>query len=327
MSYDIAFKSDKKQPIRNMKKKTMRQFMYPIFSGKPGAYQMDTLVNANGIPPYFLILINVNTRKGFAYPMLLKNGNEVYRCFNNFLDDIQNDISSITSDQDPAYTTPDMLYLFQIFKINHLRTTKNNHNKLGIINRFIKTLRDLNKEPTFTIQSMNKCIEVYNKHKHRAIGKSPNDFTYKDEMDYIRRKWRQTNYIRSAGLLNRNDHVRILDEELFKKKRFAYRPEYVKVIGIDRNAVQVQTDNELKNVETYPRYKLMLDNSPYLPKQQTINSGNMFAVKRILNHDKGRYYVEFENNTKEWIPIRNLRLDNLLKETPIEKEYWAKIKK
>ena len=39
----------------------MRQFMYPIFSGKPGAYQMDTLVNANGIPPYFLILINVNT--------------------------------------------------------------------------------------------------------------------------------------------------------------------------------------------------------------------------------------------------------------------------
>ncbi|WP_285959359.1 hypothetical protein, partial [Thomasclavelia spiroformis] len=45
---DIGFKDSVSNPIRNMKKKTMRQLMFPIFSGISDAYQMDTLFNMAG---------------------------------------------------------------------------------------------------------------------------------------------------------------------------------------------------------------------------------------------------------------------------------------
>ena len=322
---DIGFKDSVSNPIRNMKKKTMRQLMFPIFSGISDAYQMDTLFNMAGNPPYFLVMINVNSRKGYAYPMYGKGTNEVYPAYQTFLDDVKK-VRVLTTDEDPAYKSNAMLYLYSVYNTKHITTNKNNHNKLGIINRFIKTLRDLNRVPLFTEQRMNKCLEVYNNHVHRSTGKSPNKFTYKDEHDYIKKKWRETNYIRSAGLLKRGDHVRVLDEALFAKKRFAYRPEYLTVVGIDKNMVQVMSKN--KNIESFPRYKLMLDNDSKIPQQEYINNGNEAAIDKILNHDeRGRYLVRFEDGDEQWIPLRNVRLTNLQEMTPKEKEYWDSLKK
>ena len=323
---DIGFVH--KGSIRNFQKKKLRQFMFPIFSGQPDAYQMDTLFNLNneGKTPYFLVLINVNTRKGYAYPMESKDAIHVYNALQKFLNDVNYQVSTITTDQDPAYIETQNLALLKVYNINLYRTSNNDHNKLGIINRFIRTLRDLNREPLFTLERMRRCIEVYNKRKHRSTGIAPNDFKSKDEKDYIRKKWRETMVIRSAALINPNSHVRILeDKNVFGKTRYTFRPEYVKVVGIDKNQIQVMSKNQ--NVEKYPRYKLMVDDNPNLPAQESINKGNRVGIEKILDHQGKRYKVQFEDGTIQWVTKLNLREDNPTRKTQLEKEYWSKNKK
>ena len=54
------------------------RMMLPIFGRKPNSYQMDTLVQTNKANPrYFLIIININSRKLFAYPMNSKDSSSV----------------------------------------------------------------------------------------------------------------------------------------------------------------------------------------------------------------------------------------------------------
>ena len=70
-------------------------------------------------------------------------------------------------------------------KIDHQTTFTNDHNRLGIINRAIKTLRDINQERDFTVQSMNRALNAYNNSIHSSTGKEPNEFNQTDEEHYI----------------------------------------------------------------------------------------------------------------------------------------------
>ena len=104
--------------LRKLKAKALRQMMMPIYSKREGVYQMDTMEQSDAIkniqhvngvstrsgdndkinalhddlkdeyPPYYLILINVNTRKGYAYPMESKNEDSVHKAVNDFYIDV-----------------------------------------------------------------------------------------------------------------------------------------------------------------------------------------------------------------------------------------------
>ncbi|OHT06463.1 hypothetical protein TRFO_25487 [Tritrichomonas foetus] len=327
LTTNIEFRSKNINAIRDFKLKTNKKYMLPIFSGMKNAYQMDTLENTAHIPPpYFLIFINVNTRMGYAYPMETKDSESVLTAFVQFLSEVGK-VSEITCDNDPSYTTESMRQLFQANGIRMRRTRYNDHNKLGIINRFIKTLRDLNKTTTFTADSMRKCIEVYNSNPHSSIGKAPEDFNDKDETKYIRKKWDETDKKRSAGLLNPGQKVRLLDEsdpKRMHKKRYNYIPAYVKIVGVDGNTVQVQS--EKGNVESFPRYKVVPDDNENLPFQQYINKGNMAPIRTINSYNEtiNKYNVTYEDNETEDTLPRNLRIDRPFEMSQIEKDYWKK---
>ena len=114
------------------------KMMLPIFSRHSNGYQMDTLVQTSQASPrYFLIIININSRKLYAYPMNQKNSSEVMKA--------------------------------------------------------LKTLRDLNNDRDFTIQSMNKALIAYNNTIHSSTNKEPNEFTNEDEERYIENKELETN--------------------------------------------------------------------------------------------------------------------------------------
>lgn len=325
LTTNIEYRAKNIDAIRDFKIKTNQKYMFPIFSAKKDSYQMDTLENTKNIDvPYFLIFINVNSRKGYAYGMPTKDGESVLTAFVQFLSEVGK-VSEITSDEDPAYTTPLMKQLFANNNIILRRTRYNDHNKLGIINRFIRTLRDLNQAPTFSIESMSKCIEVYNKHTHSSIGKAPNKFTDRDETNYIRKKWNETDKIRSAGLLSRDEQVRILDESdpfHMHKKRYNYIPAYVKVVGVDGNAIQVQSGDG--SVESFPRYKLVIDKNKNLPFQRSFAKGTFAPIRKINSYDPetNKYYVTFEDNDSQYILPRAMRLDRPYEMTQKEKEFW-----
>ena len=322
---DIGFADQRKNRIRNFSKKTNKKYMLPIFSAKGGEYQMDTLENSGGKPPYFLIFININSRMGYAFPMSNKGGESVFNAFKQFYSQT-GDVKIITCDQDPAYTTYQMEEFFNKNGIKMYRTMDNDHNKLGIINRFIKTLRDMNHKPTFDKERMAYCIKLYNNHKHRGTGKAPNEFTSKDEINYIRKKWQQTQAIRSIRPNYIGQRVRILDERnpTMYKKRYNYEPEYVTVSGYSGNQAQVYSGNG--NVEKYPLYKLKLDNNPQVLEKFSLHNNKFGEVQEIRSFNKKNkmYNLKYTDGTSDWVHPSALRLDKPFEQTEMEKEFWKK---
>ncbi|KAK8841076.1 hypothetical protein M9Y10_027917 [Tritrichomonas musculus] len=98
--------------------------------------------------------------------------------------------------------------------IIYTTTTDNDDNKLGIINRFMRTIRDMKaNESNIDILSL---VESYNDMPHRSLNyKSPNDFTIEDEVDYINKMRGEENPYKFKS----SDSVRvILDKNPLEKK-------------------------------------------------------------------------------------------------------------
>ena len=140
---------DRKEASQFLKKEVVHdqlkpeQKFIPIVSKTPGAWQMDTFINekkANGLN--FLMLINVNTRKAHAYAMQGKGAVQVKNVLDKFIND-EPSCRSIASDQDAAYLSNQVKEWMYSHEIIYTTTSDDNHNNLGIINRFMRTIRDM----------------------------------------------------------------------------------------------------------------------------------------------------------------------------------------
>lgn len=305
-------------------KKYTRQteMMLPIFGRKPGAYQMDTLVQTNKANPrYFLIIININSRKLFAYPMSNKDSSSVLSALKSFITEAKQ-VSSITSDQDAAYLKQDVLKFMIDNGIDFQTTFTNDHNRLGIINRAIKTLRDINQERDFTQQSMKKAINAYNRSIHSSTGKEPNEFSSIDEDHYIQAKINETDEKANKFNLPEKTHVRIMNPPmLMKKKRMNLTNEAYKVAYKTGNKYVVKAlDN---TASEFPRYRLVEDNKAKLAK--TLGT-NRAIINEILSFINGKYRVRYDNNSIDTLPIRNLREGRPTRLSPLELNYWRRYK-
>ena len=305
-------------------KKYTRQteMMLPIFGRRPNSYQMDTLVQtSNASPRYFLIIININSRKLYAIPMDAKNSPAVMKALKQFMKEVKQ-IHSITSDQDQAYLTPDITTFMIDNHIDHQTTFTNDHNRLGIINRAIKTLRDINQERDFTLQSMKRALNAYNNSIHSSTGKEPNDFTTEDENHYISKKTNETDERANRYNLKENSHVRVMNPpQLMKKKRMNLTDKAYKVAYKTGNKYVIKAlDN---TVSELPRYRLVQDNKAKLAK--TLGT-NRAIIDRIISYDKNKYEVKYDDGTTDKIPIRNLREGRPARLSPLELQYWRRHK-
>lgn len=142
---------------------------------------MDTYISsrASGEPDY-LMLINVNTHKAYAYEMDGKGSKEVLRSLNVFIRE-EPDCKAITSDEDAAYLTNAVLDFMREHNIIYTTTTDNDNNKLGIIYRFMRTVCDMrDREPQTSISDL---VASYNDMPHRSFdNREPNEITEEDEL-------------------------------------------------------------------------------------------------------------------------------------------------
>ena len=205
---------------RDIKFTKQSELMLPIYGRHQGSYQFDTLIQSKTAEPrYFLIIININSRKLYAYPMNDKNTDSVHQALEDFVSKVK-DVESMTSDQDHSYITDSMTNFFLSHHIDHQTTLANDHNRLGIINRAIKTLRDINNERDFTNQTMKKALNAYNNSIHSSTNKEPNEFTEVDEERYIENKTIETDLKSNMFNIPNNTYVRIMNPpQPMKKKR------------------------------------------------------------------------------------------------------------
>jgi hypothetical protein len=315
-------KKEYKRIVHDKRYDEQKRMMKPIYSKVPGGYQMDLLAQTkNANPPYWFIFINVNTRKAYAYPCGGKNIETIKHVLDKFISDA-GDVTQITSDREPAFLSKQIISELIDKNIDLQVTEENDHNKLGIINRFMRTLRDMNEDERDISESeMNELISEYNNSTHSTTHKKPIKFT--DESEYIHKQSDITDRIESLYPLNKDDEVRIImPKNKFNKRRRNLSKTHVKVIDRDKNQFIVQAKDN--SIETYPRYMLMKlnDNST---QAESLNDDKKGLVTKIIGHTKRngitKYKVLYDGGSDDWITEKELNRNNPTKMNPMITEY------
>ena len=294
------------------------KFMH-IYSKVPNSFQMDTFINdkSKGGKNY-LMFINVNTRKAYAYEMKGKGADEVLNALNEFIHDVPN-VVSILSDQDKAYLSYKVLTFMKEHNINYRTTQDNDHNKLGIINRFMRTIRDMRSRNMADIIDI---VNAYNNIPHAALNnKSPNKFSEEDEQQYIESQESQNPYDFQA-----NERVRlVLDKNPLQKHRTNLSKVSYIIDSRVGNQFIIKADDG--SIDTVPGYKIVRSDKR-VPLADSIKNGKRAIIKEIVYYhpQENRYDVMYDTGERDEIPAINLREGNPTKLSRMEREFWIKQK-
>ena len=327
--------------LQNIRRNELRALMFPIYSRASDVYQMDTWEQSDNVKdlhtqldgrakqnkeaksfqkdfnesyvPYFLMLINVNTRKGYYVPMKHKDGATVRAAFIKYvLPNIPN-IRQIVSDEDTAYLSAEMQELFKQHNIKHVTTEKYGKHILAPINRFMRTIRD--KYPhrrDLSILEMHKAVQEYNAQKHSAIKMAPNDMDTNKEKQYIMDQYQKEQAVKAATLIPSNTPIRIaLDQKLFEKRRWNFTQTAYPVERLDGKAYIVKDENGEE--QRVPRWKIKVGGMVEAKGTPVIILG--------WDEDKNMYKVQFDTGHVGYCPIKRLRTE-AGEASQLEIDYW-----
>ena len=293
----------------------------PIYSENGGSYQFDTFIQRK--VPHFLVFININTRKAYAYPMRTKGTNDVIDALTKFFNEVK-DVKVLRSDQDAAYLSNNTLEFLREKGVRYLTTEDENHNVLGIINRFMRTIRDLSGNEVISAEEMKELVDAYNTTVHSSTNVAPNEMTKEQEKEYITKKRIDTQNKTRAYDFKPGDRVRIIIEpKALTKKRSNLTPESFIVDSRSGNMFLIKAKDH--SVDYYPGYKLVLC-SKSIPLAETLKDEKRGVIERIESYDerRDRYKVVYEGGVHDNIPAKNLREGEPLKLSPIERAFWIR---
>ena len=292
----------------------------PIYSENGGSYNFDTFIQKKG--PHFLVFININTRKAYAYPMKTKGTSDVIEALTKFFNEVK-DVKVLRSDQDTAYLSSKTLEFLREKGVRYLTTEDENHNVLGIINRFMRTIRDHTKNEVVDEEEMKEFLNMYNTSIHTSTNAAPNRMTKIQEKEYILKKRIETQNKTRAYDFKPGDRVRIIVEaKALSKKRSNLSSESYLVDSRSGNMFLIKAKDH--SADYYPGYKLVLC-SKSIPLAETLKDEKRGVIEKIENYDEKRnkYRVKYEGGVHDFIPAKNLREGEPLKLSSMERAFWV----
>ena len=203
---------EKRNHDRHLKLSQKKPYMNRIFDPVIGCYFHDLLQQTadrpEGCPAYFHMFLESNSRYAFAYPVNDKTANTAIETLTQFINDNKQHnkpIIKLTSDGESAFKSNKFMEFCRQNNIAVKIINDKAHSSLGLINRFIRTLRDMNQPQNnnpgyqydniwanFSIDTMKELINVYNHMYHKSIGCAPVEM-YNDETkerEYIKQRQR-----------------------------------------------------------------------------------------------------------------------------------------
>lgn len=350
---DITRKQAKRvfdQRLKDITKteKKHKKYFNPVFSTHTNAYLMDLLENQRGFAPkYWYIFININTRYAYAYPIERKTEKEILDVLKSFVEN--NNVNSLTGDDESAFSSKNTVEYLTNKKISLRIIQEQQHGALSIIDRFIRTLRDMNiptektkkqsgdeKYTNFTEKRMRKLMNIYNNTYHNIIQMKPSQM--KDDIDletkYIRHcLTRRYKAITQPGYqLAENEYVRyVLEHKKTDKKRYKVSRECYIISGKEGNLYILSAKDGTTRL--FPRWRLI---SLGITKPNNIKVADTFpgiskgVVSKILRYGKDRnhYVVLFEvpgeEEVEDEIPKSYLRGKFPTKKSQLEIEFEKK---
>ena len=242
----------------------------------------------------FLLLININTRKAYAYQLgeinykeEINNGvekivyhyatkgkkttSELIKAFNKHL--LNEKINILKFDNENAIKSLEFQQFLKVHNIKFIKTIPNSHTSLSIIDRLCRTIRDiafnLGYELILTQNQMNTILNYYNNTRHEGLTKilrkkvCPNDLSNNPDLEkqYVIecKKYNLTIMNQKDFELNKNDEVKIVnDNKKLTKKRSILSKDHYKVVGYNGNIVKLKNMKN-GNIEYRPRFYIQLN--------------------------------------------------------------------
>ena len=274
-------------------------YQVKVFSTFSNAWMTDIYDNLrNNIPRYWQLFINVNTRFVEAYPLANKTKESINGVLRQFVEKYHP--RKITSDEEAGLVSDMNVRYLKDNKCGLYIIQEKNHSALSLIDRFIRTLRDMNK-PTnegnsvstddefkyIDNQKMITLLTAYNNTIHTSTGHTP--------IEMMNNKHLENNYIEKCIAGKQRQHsikdfnmnigtlVRyLLNGEKMDKHRYNVSREAFKIESRAGNIYTIiALDGTTKDV---PRWKLI----PVKPNEK-------YVLGKTLETDKG--IVEYILNT------------------------------
>lgn len=260
---------------RFVKLRKISPYYIHIFSTKPNCWFQDLMDNGSGNDPrYWHIFIGVNNHYAVAHPLTNKSAKSIRSVLRRFIDEYHP--VKLTSDEESGFVDKQTVDLLKENHVSMHIITDQNHSALGIIDRFIRTLRDMNiptqkgdlqshdeKYRSFTNKRMEKLLRIYNTTYHSLIKCSPKEM-FDDpslEKNYIidqLTKRDQQESIKDLHL-NEGSYVRyIIPRANGRKKRYQYSHECFLIAKVSGNMYTLMAKDG--TVMTKPRFKISLCN-------------------------------------------------------------------
>jgi hypothetical protein len=294
-----------KTVINNERKKTLGKIVaYRQLSlVQMDIYVMAKYVKGNKGYKYILCMIDVFTRKVWAYKMKKKDNQNVQDSFKQFISDSK--IKKYTptilmSDNDGTLINKSFHEILEKNQIIHQPNILDDHHALGLIDRFARTLKMiltrlfLQTKSTNWINYLDEIIKNYNNNGHSAIDYiSPNEAFLKKNFEKIYNiNYEKSLFNISISDIDVNDKVRIKIKGQFRKGTEArYTDEVYTVKKVRGNAVTLDND------EIYKRSSLLI-----VPKTTVSDEQNV--IVKVNKQNKINRNID-----KEGLDVVNIVLD------------------
>jgi transposase InsO family protein len=243
---------------------------YPI-TGPPGSYQADLVFypktkHVNRGYDTALTLIEITSRKGYCIPIKGKKGPQVIQAMETFLDKNSDEkIQNITTDKGSEFTSNAWKELMTKNTIHHFLADEGDHKKMGMIERFNRTIKLLISKYKTAFQT-NKWIDVlpellqnYNNSVHSSTGFAPSQVGTKEATLIRMRALQKTAQMDRHKNINVGDQVRIAQkkENIFAKEGIKWSPQVHTVTEDNIRTFKVADDRR-----RYPHHALLKVHTP-----------------------------------------------------------------
>ena len=266
-------------------------YQVKVFSKFPDAWMTDIYDNLDGNEPrYWELFINVNSRFAEAYPLSNKSKDSINTVLRQFVNKYHP--RKITSDEEAGLVANENLDYLKNNKCGLYIIQEKNHSALSLIDRFIRTLRDMNRpddgstdcstDIEFTHidrNKMTKLLKLYNNTVHLSTGFTPAEMCNNKQLeeDYISKcldgKQRQqeiADFKLKPGALVRY----YIDDDVMNKKRYSTSRETYKIESRSGNIYTIiALDGTTKDI---PRWKLIY-----------VDPNEKYVLGKTLSTDKG----------------------------------------
>ena len=243
---------------RQMKLKQKKPYMRAIFEPVIGCYFHDFLQQTDDrnkalYPNYYHIFLESNSRYAFAYPVEDKSAETAVKTLEQFIKDNHGKpIRKLTSDGERGFDSKKFTDYCHKNNIVVKIILDKAHTTLGLMDRFIRTLRDMNQPPNrskvgtqykpdyvdIRPEKMRSLISSYNNTFHKTIKCTPKEMYDNPELEkeWIQRKLKlqqiQDNIEDFNLPIGTYVRYRMNDVDLGgKKRRSQFSREKYKVIG------------------------------------------------------------------------------------------------